>query len=413
MTEPTTKILFAGDEKITATAVRRLLENEEWECCFVHSADQALEILAKEPIGLLVTDAVIPETDGIALLSEVKQRYPNVIRILLTGPAGHEQVTRALTEGYAQQIIPKPWIDQEFKEIIHSALRQKTQQQKYGQKFQALINSIPLLPALPENYSQVQGCISADEVDIEKMAAIISLDVALTSTLLHWANSALFGQRFRVDCIKKALVVLGTDIVISLILSEAVSQSVAGSIPPIDGFELNNFKNHSITTAIIARLLIKSLHSADNEQQDRAFIAGLLHDIGKLVAAKYFRVQFAAALKHAAQQDCPLHAAETEIMGVAHTELGSYLAEWWALPHFIANTIQLHHRPETSPVEPEVINAVYLANQLSYRFGYGCNGEKIERQIEQKLWDRFYLSGEGLEILQIEAETVMQVLCEV
>lgn len=304
MTEDAPKILFVDDEKNILKSLQRLLADESWDCHFVDNATEVLSRLEKEPFDLLVSDVAMPGIDGTELMAAVKEKYPAIIRIFLTAFTKEEKVVESLSRGYAQQIIPKPWIDQELKEIIRSALRQSAQQKKHSPKFQALINSAPLLPALPESYSQVQSCIMDDEVDIEKMALIIGQDVALSSAMLHWANSALFGQRFRVDTIKKAIVVLGTDIVINLILSEAITQSMASAPPKTEGFDLNKFKVHSIATAILARLLIKSLYSSDIDMHDRAFIAGLLHDIGKLIAANNFSEKFSAANKHAEQRNC-------------------------------------------------------------------------------------------------------------
>lgn len=411
MTESRAKIIVVDDDVKTLNALQLLLADDTWSCYFVRSAKEALELIGTENIALLITNVEIPGMDGIELLSKVTAEHPEIIRIFLTSVAKEEKTAKALSAGYAQQIIPKPWIDQELKEIIRSALRQCKQQRKHSHKLQALINSIPLLPALPESYSQVQGCIMDDDVNIEKMADIIGQDVAISSTMLHWANSALFGQRFRVDTIKKSIVVLGTDIVINLILSEAITRSMSSSIPATDAFDLSRFKSHSIATAIIARLLIKALYNSDTELQDRAFIAALLHDMGKLIAANHFSQQFTAASKLATQQNCSLYEAELKILGTSHTELGSFLAEWWALPHFIVTAISSHHDPKSSPIDPEIVNAVYLANQLSYRFGYGCNGEKIERQIDPDLWQKFYLTDEGLEILFVKTDKIMKVLC--
>ncbi len=409
MTADNTTILFVDDNQATLDALQSLLADEGWRCHFVSSAAEALKQIEAEPIGLLVSNVEIPEMDGAELLAEVSHKHPETIRLLLSSGTRDEKTLKALAAGHAQQIIPIPWMDQELKEIIRSALRQSTQQKKHSLKFQALINSMPLLPALPESYSQVQNCIMEDDVDIEKMADIIGHDVAMSSALLHWANSALFGQRFRVDTIKKAIVVLGTDVVANLILSEAVIRSMANTPVLADSFNLKTFKSHSIATAIIARMLIKSLYSSDCDMQDRAFIAGLLHDMGKLVAASNLGRQYSAASRLADHQHCTLHDAEMRILGTTHAELGSFLAEWWALPHFIVSAIASHHQPQASPIDPDVINAVYLANQLSYLFGFGCNGETRELEAEQQVWDKFFLSEESLEILATETAAIMKV----
>ncbi|MCW8893114.1 MAG: HDOD domain-containing protein, partial [Deltaproteobacteria bacterium] len=313
-------------------------------------------------------------------------------------------IVKALVEGYTQQIIPKPWIDQELKEIIRSALRQCTQQKKHSLEFQTLINSIPLLPTLPESYSNVRSCIVDDEVDIEKMANYISQDVAIASALLHWANSALFGQRFQVDTIKKAIVVLGTDIVENLVLSEAVNRTLAEQIPVVEGFDFAKFKKHSMATAVISRLLIKSLHLTDFVRHDRAFVAGLLHDMGKLAAVSFFPEQFATAIENAKKRRCPLPEAEIAVYGTQHAEIGAFLAEWWALPPFIVNAICWHHQPQSTPVEEDVIAAAHVANLLSYQFHYGSNGDTTVRGIADEYRIKFYLTEEAIEILKTETD---------
>ncbi len=411
MPEQTASILFVDDEQTIRSILKKLFSTEQWDCHFVADADAALDFLRQNSVDLLVSDFMMPGKDGIELLIEVKQQYPQIIRILLTAYAKDAKTTRALSEGYAQQIIPKPWIDQELKEVVRSALRQSAQQKKYSLEFQALLNTIPLLPPLPKTYSQVQSCIEEDDVDIEKMATLIGLDVALTSALLHWANSALFGQRYHVDSIKKAIIVLGTEIVINLILSEAVTRSIAKAAPTTSGFDMNKFRCHSIATATLSRMLIKSLYSSDGDLQDRAFIAALLHDLGKLIAVSHFSEAFDAAVKKAQTTGMPLLEAERELLGTDHTELGSFLAEWWALPHFITTAIEQHHNPQPNVLEPEIVPAVYLANELSYRFGFGCNGEQEDRPIDQNMLDRFFITDEGLEILQVEVERIVNSFC--
>lgn len=404
-------ILFVDDEQLILDSLKRLVQGEDWNCKFAQSADLALELMKNQRFDLIVSDIIMPEKNGFALLSEVKKLYPWTVRIFLTAFARQETVIQALTDGCTQQIIPKPWIDQELKEIIHSALRQSLQQRKHSPEFQALINSIPLLPPLPSSYSQVRSCIVGDEVDIDKMAALISRDVAMSTTLLHWANSALFGQRFQVGTVKKAIVVLGTNIVESLILSAAIHRAIAAHAPSSDSFDQQGFQHHSMATAIIARQLIKILYSSDTEKQDRAFIAGLLHDIGKFAAASYFSKQFSAAVKKAEQEDSCLTEAEIKIFGVSHTELGSFLAEWWALPPFIVKAVTWHHNPLSTPIERDVVDAVHVANLLSYQFDFGSADHTRRHEVLQECWDKFYLTEEGMEILRVETEQLLQVLC--
>ena len=253
----------------------------------------------------------------------------------------------------------------------------------------------------------MRSCVVGDEVNIEKMAEFISQDVSLTGTLLRWANSALFGQRFQVDTIKKAIIVLGTDIVESLVLSESVNRAIMVKPPQIKGFDLTEFKKHSMATATLSRLLIKSLHCTDANLQDRAFIAGLLHDVGKLVAASFLTEKFSAALELARAQNCPLAEAEQKIYRSDHSEIGGYLAEWWALPHFIVCAIAGHHQPLPTPVDQDIVEAAYVANLLSHQFNFGLRSDRSEPEISETYRKKFYLTDETAEILRAETEKII------
>jgi len=404
------KILFVDSNQLTQKSIEKLLCEENWECFFASSSSDAFDILQNNCVDLLLTTDHIENNDSLQLISQVRDLYPSIVRIYFAENKDSIDTVSALAEGLVQQIIPKPWIELELMEIVRSALRQSYLQKKHSPSFQALINSIPLLPSLPESYSNVRSCIVGDEVNIEKMAEYISQDVAISTALLHWANSALFGQRFQVDTIKKAIIVLGTDIVENLILSESVNRTIAGKLPDIKGFDFRKFKKHSMATAVLSRLLIKSLLPTDFVEHDRAFIAGLLHDMGKLASASFFPHRFEKAIELAKKQSSSLPEAEMETYKTHHAELGSFLAEWWALPPFTVNAICWHHQPQSTPVDQDIIAATHVANLLSYQFGYGSNGDTCKREIHEEFCEKFYLSDEASEILKNETDQTIRAL---
>ncbi len=406
----TPKILFIDEDPATLTALQTLLQNEVWECCFISSADKALQHLVDHPVDLVVSAAVMKEMDGVNLLSEIREHHPTTIRLFLTGHPRHTSVLQALAQGYTQQIIPKPWIDLELKEILRSALRQAQYQRRYGLDLQKLINTIPLLPSLPETYSQVRACISDDDIDIEGMAEAISQDVSLSTTLLHWGNSALFGQRFLVDTIKKAIIVLGTDIVENLVLSESVYRAVKSDINKIPGFDIGRFKKHSVASATISRLLIKLTYSSNVGMQDRAFIAGLLHDMGKLVLANYLPEKFQQAIELANSNKLPLIEAERSIFATDHAEIGAMLAQWWSLPPFLVEAIRSHHHLRATPIEPEVSAAAYAGNILACQFNFSTRLETCELDLHESCYERFHLNDEVIELLKHKTREIFSEL---
>ncbi len=403
-------LLFVDSDQTTRDSITELFRDENWTCLSATDSDAARTLLQSHSIDILLVTDSNGENDCLQLVEESRNLYPNTVRIYITADKDSADTLKALAAGLVQQIVPKPWIDLELTEIIRSALRQSTLQKQHSPEFQALINSIPLLPSLPESYSNVRSCITGEDVNIEKMAEYISQDVAISTALLHWANSALFGQRFQVDTIKKAIIVLGTDIVENLILSESVNRTIAGKLPDIKGFDFTKFKKHSMATAVLSRLLIKSLLPTEFIEHDRAFIAGLLHDIGKLAAASFFPRQFEKAIEQAKKSSTPLPDAEMDVYHSHHAEIGGFLAEWWTLPAFVVHAIYWHHQPQSTPLDQDIIIATHVANLLSYQFGYGSNGDTCPRNISEEFCTKFYLNEETNEILRNETDQTIRML---
>lgn len=399
-------ILFVDDEQNVLKSLRRLMHDEPWDMFFADSGDRGLEILGQEKVDLVISDVRMPGMDGIEFLKRVKQLYPHVVRIFLSGYADHEAVVQALSEGSAQQLLPKPWKDEELKEVIKKALKQAEELQKKNKSLQKIINSLSSLPALPHTYMKMRKCMAdVNKVSIDQIADLIEEDASISAELLRWSNSALFGQRNQVDTVKRAVLVLGLEIVKGLVLSESVFRSAAPGIA--EGFDLKAFQTHSIACGITAKLLISELPYMDPKDEDWAFTAGLLHDIGKLIEARYLVEQFKKIIITTHNKQTSILRAESEILGTTHEEIGGYLADWWSLPSFIVNTIKWHHEPALCNADREIIAAVHVADILVQRFSLGSSGNYSLPEPDPETWARFNLSEETL--LSIR-ESVSQLL---
>ena len=182
-------ILFVDDDSSILSALRRLLRKEEWRLLFAGSAGEGLEILREQQVDLIVSDVRMPVMDGVAFLNQVKKNYPHVIRIILSGFADKEMVTKAFSEEIAQQFLTKPWDDQKIKEVIRSALTQAGEQKRRASGIQRVINSISSLPALPSNYLELRAALDeASGQSIEEVIKALQRDPAISVKLLHWAN---------------------------------------------------------------------------------------------------------------------------------------------------------------------------------------------------------------------------------
>lgn len=406
MTTEQQAVLFVDDEQNVLNSLKRLLHDEPWDMFFADSGSKGLDILAKEKIDLVISDVRMPVMDGIEFLKQVKQRYPQVVRIFLSGYADHKAVVQALAEGSAQQLLPKPWKDEEIKEVIRGALKQAEELQTKNGSLQKIINSLSSLPSMPLTYLKVKKCFAdIDNVSIDQIADLIEEDTSISAGLLRWANSALFGQRHQVDTVKRAVLVLGLDIVEGLILSESIFRSVGPRTA--EGFDLKDFQTHSLACGITAKLLISELPYMEPRDEDWAFTAGLLHDIGKLIEARYLGEQFKRIIITAREKNISILKAEYEILGTSHQEIGGYLADWWSLPSFIVNAIRWHHEPALCNANREIIAAVHVADVLVQQFALGSSGNYSLPEADPEIWARFNLTEETL--LSIK-ESVMQML---
>ncbi len=402
MEEGSQTILFVDDEKGVLSSLRRLFIDEDWDMHFALSAAEGLEILKEESIDLVVSDVRMPEMDGIAFLSKVKTLYPETVRIFLSGYADHKAILKAFADGCAQQLLPKPWDDQEIRNVIKEALELAENQKKKIKGFQKIINSLSSLPPMPSTYVEFKKHFTdPDNFSFDKIADIIEKDVSISAKLIRWANSAMFGQRNKVESVKRAVLVLGSSIAEGLVLAE----SLLDSMPAPESSSLwdrQEFQYHAIACGVIAKSLMAELNAGDTEAHDRAFTAGLLHDIGKLVEESHLHEQFIKIVKNAKDKHTLIYESEQEVLGTTHEEIGSYLAEWWNMPTFLVNAIRWHHTPELCKIDCDLIATVHIADVLAQQFLIGESGNFSSPKANQQCWEKFNLSEERLANLKEE-----------
>ncbi|MBI5407920.1 MAG: HDOD domain-containing protein [Nitrospirae bacterium] len=368
-------ILFVDDEQNVLNSLKRLLYDEAWNLLFADGGNKGIDLLKEHKVDLVISDVRMPGMDGIAFLKQVKEFYPHIIRIFLSGYADRTAVVQALSEGCAQQLLPKPWKDEELREVIRGALLQADELKKKSKGLQKIINSISSLRAMPQTYLEIKKCFAhIDTVSIESLAEIIEQDTSVSAELLRWANSALFGQMHKVDTVERALMILGIDIVEGLVVSHSIFSSMSSVPQSLTDFDLKGFQTHSLACGITAKLLISKISHEEPKNIDRAFTAGLLHDLGKLVEELCLADAFKRVLDTARQKKLLLVDAEYEVLETTHEEIGRHLAEWWSMPAFLINAIRWHHKPELCKTDIDIVKSVHVANVLVQQFNLGTSG---------------------------------------
>lgn len=213
------------------------------------------------------------------------------------------------------------------------------------------------LPALPAVAVELITSLDAAQADADSLAGIFSRDHTLVARLLRIANSSFYGMPGRIDSIRDAIMLIGLRGVRSL----AIAASLSGALPrDCPGLSLQHFWRHSTATAIAAQELARR----NRLPTDLAFIAGLLHDIGRLILASAYPQHSAAVRQHMAEAPCLCHEAERKILGLDHADFGRIITEHWRFPALLVKAIGGHHDPDA--IRQDTLTAcVHLADLLA------------------------------------------------
>ncbi len=228
------------------------------------------------------------------------------------------------------------------------------------------LHELPSLPAiLFPVLNQLDG--NTDNVDLQKTVQLVSHDSALSTQVLHMANSPLFGLRQRVSTLRAAALTLGVNRLRDIVTSCCLMQ-----ISPTRNGEWNaaSFWEHSLACALISRNLARKLNYAEPE---RAYLAGLVHDLGILVNMLLMPREFSQVFKIAAESQRPLRDVELEQLGISHEITGDLLATQWHLFDYLSEVMRRHHDVEKATLEPVLTAIVNIADLLcrTSSLGYG------------------------------------------
>ncbi len=368
------RVLFVDDEINVLSGLRRMLRGQrnEWDMLFANSGNEALQLLEQTPCDVIVSDMRMPGIDGAELLSRVAEQYPHTVRLVLSGQSEHERIFRAV--GPAHQFLSKPCDEKELVATIRRACSLQSHLQ--DKSLRNVVSQVGSLPSLPELYKRLVVELEADDTSVEKVGEIIESDLGMSAKVLQLVNSSFFGLPQHVACPKHAVSLLGLNVIRPLCLTAGAFSQYEDSL--VDGFSLSVAIDHSLQVATVARRIADSEHSPP-QLIDDAFIAGMLHDIGKLILASKLTTQFRQAVALSMAESLPLWQAEYQVLGTTHAEIGAHLLDLWGLPTPIVEAVAFHHRPEHSKHDGFApLTAVYVANKLLSHDSHGIDGANDE-----------------------------------
>ncbi len=328
------------DETKLLDGLRRILHpmRKEWDMVFVASARQALEALALDPFEVIVTDMRMPGMDGAELLDEVVKIYPETVRLVLSGQWDPDMSIRSAKT--AHQYVTKPCSAEVLKATLDRifALRRLLA----GRSLKRTVSGMTMLPSLPQAYRKLMETLESPDVTADHIAEVIAGDIAMTAKVLQLANSAFFGVSRKVSHPADATRYLGVDTIKALALTMGVFSEFTGpeSASPV----LVELQSHTLETGRLAQLIAKA-ENVEKQMADDAYLAALLHDVGKLILIDKDAEMYESAMMLSRTEKLEIEAVEREMFGAGHSEVGCYLLWLWGLPDTITNAVAFHHRP--------------------------------------------------------------------
>ena len=228
------------------------------------------------------------------------------------------------------------------------------------QTFLKNLDRIPDIPTLPSVVIKVNKMLQEDDTSIKALGKIIETDQAMVTKILRLVNSTFYGFRSKIKNIPHAIIILGFNNIRNAIVSVSIIKSFSGETK-FEGFEITEFWKHSVAAAVISRYLADQTKL---DSPDDCFVAGLLHDIGKLVLSQYFTDLFEQVWNSVNQVGLSFYETEKKLLPATHAQIGSHLAEKWQFPVSLTDSIAYHHSVKKSASNLNQLLIVHAADSI-------------------------------------------------
>lgn len=264
-----------------------------------------------------------------------------------------------------------------------------------------IVGSLRALPSLPTVVLELLQTMGEEDVDIDRLARGIGNDQALAARTLRVANSPFYGVQGKIDTIAEAITVLGFVNVRSLVTTAGIATAWPASTAA--GFEGRMFWRHCLSVAACAETLAPYARL----RPETLFLAGLLHDIGRLVLVATYPAAFAATRALRQQDDCLMIDAERAVLGFDHTQIGSMLCRHWHIPESIADAVEHHHRvtPRAAAAPADMADGVHVADVIAHALDLAADPDGMVPPPDGAAWQRLGLDPEKLRVVLLQSQS--------
>lgn len=263
----------------------------------------------------------------------------------------------------------------------------------------ALIESDPKLTSLPDVFVRISEVLGDPMSTAQEAAEAIGMDTGLSTKLLRLVNSAFYGFPVKVDTLSRAVTIVGSRQLTTL----ALGLSVIAIFKDLPGglVDMRSFWKHSIGCGVIASSLGTGL------EVERLFVAGLLHDVGRLVLYRSLPRHLSRVLATARSEGRLLRETERTVLGYDHAALGGMLLRRWRFPENLEKAVRHHHSRSTPLAEP-MPAAVHVADAVTGALGLGTSGEVYAPPLSPEAWNALGLTPERLRTATTAAEAQIE-----
>ena len=380
------QVLFVDDEPMVLQGLKRLLRpvRDRWEMHFESDSGTALERLEQQHFDVVVSDMRMPSYTGVDVLRHAKRHCPDAVRIGLSGYADSQLVLEAAQ--VTHQFLAKPCDSEKLVSAVDRVVR--LQERLNSDDLRRNIGALSTLPSLPALYLRVTQEAAAPNGTLESVGEIIGQDLAMTAKILQLVNSAYFGLRTQVASARQAATILGLEAIRAMVLTVELFSSFDENDDEVEVADVERLWAHSIATGGLAKQ-IAVLLKLEGRGADQALLAGMLHDVGKLIEIS--RIQRAYRLVKGLVEKGGFSdiEAEEQLLGCNHADIGAYLLTLWGFPSPVVEAVAYHHDPSsciTTAAAP--LTAVHLANAVA---AGGGDQSAVQTQL-----DGAYLARLGL-----------------
>lgn len=262
-------------------------------------------------------------------------------------------------------------------------------------ELQTVINSQMNLPSTPAIVAELSSLLSKSDVSSNELAKVAKTDQAFTARILKIVNSPFYGFSRQITSVEEAITMLGLDVVNQLLLATSVLNTLKTDSRILD---INKFWLHSFGVGVFAKHL---LYRKSKELKNKAFICGILHDIGRLVFLKLDADRYTAFYDQG-------HSVtdldkEQKWFGLDHQQIGAELGRKWNFPEDFVLTIGNHHTPEKYAEESELVASVHLADIICHALDVGASGNKYVYSFSPEAWKNLELNRSQLKEIVVGA----------